>query len=102
MGVWRLYQKNNDYDYICCPIGTGGTIAGITISNQNKSKVLGFPALKGGDFLKKEVTNFVNEVVNENETTNDLMQSLSIISEYHFGGYAKIKEDLINFVRNFY
>jgi len=101
-GCMEIIPKNNDYNYICCPIGTGGTIAGITISNQNKSKVLGFPALKGGDFLKKEVTNFVNEVVNENETTNDLMQSLSIISEYHFGGYAKIKEELINFVRNFY
>lgn len=101
-GCMEIIPKDNDYDYICCPIGTGGTIAGITISNQNKSKILGFPALKGGDFLKKEVANFVNEVVNESETTNDLMQSLSIISEYHFGGYAKIKEELINFVRDFY
>ena len=101
-GCMEIIPKKNDYDYICCPMGTGGTIAGITISNQNKSYVLGFPALKGGDFLTEEVTNFVDMVVNDKETTSDLMQSFSIIPDYHFGGYAKVKEELINFVRNFY
>ena len=54
------------------------------------------------DEEKVESSQKIESKDDENETTNDLMQSLSIISEYHFGGYAKIKEELINFVRNFY
>lgn len=101
-GCMEIIPQEKEYDYICCPIGTGGTLAGITISNQKKSKILGFSALKGGDFLKNDINNFVNEVINEKETTEDLMQSVSIISDYHFGGYAKVKEELINFVQQFY
>lgn len=101
-GCMEIIPNQNDYDYICCPMGTGGTVSGIIISNKNNSKVIGFPALKGGDFLIDEVSNFINEVVNDKETTSDLMKSFSLISKYHFGGYAKINEELINFVRSFY
>ncbi|MEN8928398.1 MAG: pyridoxal-phosphate dependent enzyme [Flavobacteriales bacterium] len=101
-GCMEILPPKHDYDYICCPMGTGGTIAGITISNQNKAKVLGFSALKGGDFLKDEVLNFMNMVINDSETAEELMQCFSVISDYHCGGYAKVSEDLINFVQDFY
>ena len=38
------------FDYICCPVGTGGTIAGLVCGLRGRSKVIGFPVLKG-DFL---------------------------------------------------
>jgi len=46
-------------DYICVPCGTGGTIAGIIsgvdLSQQHHAKVLGFPALKGAEFLEQTI-----------------------------------------------
>lgn len=77
-----------DYDYICCAVGTGGTISGIINASKESQRIIGFPALKG-DFLTAEIT---NNVQNSNWILNH---------EYHFGGYAKVTEKLINFINNF-
>jgi len=50
--------------------------------------VLGFPALKG-DFLKNDIRKFAR---NEN---------WKLISDYHFGGYAKVNTDLVAFINTF-
>lgn len=84
-----LTQQDADFDYVCCSIGTGGTISGIINSILPHQKVLGFPALKG-DFLKDEIRNFVK---NEN---------WELITDYHFGGYGKVNEELIGFINQFY
>ena len=97
----EIIKDSSLYDYVCCPIGTGGTISGITIANKNQSKVIGFPALKNGDFLKDEVHSQINSVTQDEELTDILMESFSLQTDYHFGGYAKINEELINFVREF-
>ena len=84
-----LTPEDAEFDYICCSIGTGGTISGIINSVLPHQKVLGFPALKG-DFLNEEIRNFVH---------ND---NWELITEYHFGGYAKVNEALIQFINQFY
>ncbi|WP_426064105.1 1-aminocyclopropane-1-carboxylate deaminase/D-cysteine desulfhydrase [Flavobacterium sp. DSP2-3-1] len=84
-----LTPEDADFDYICCSIGTGGTISGIINSVLPHQKVLGFPALKG-DFLKGEIRNFVQ---------ND---NWELVTDYHFGGYAKVNEELIVFINHFY
>jgi 1-aminocyclopropane-1-carboxylate deaminase len=84
-----LTPEDADFDYICCSIGTGGTISGIINSVLPHQKVLGFPALKG-DFLKEEICNFVQ---NEN---------WELLTDYHFGGYGKVNEALIEFINQFY
>lgn len=84
-----LTEKDNHFDYVCCAVGTGGTIAGIINSALPHQKILGFPALKG-DFLKDEISTFV-----ENNTNWDL------ITDYHFGGYAKVSQELIAFINLF-
>ena len=83
-----------DYDMICCACGTGGTIAGL-ISSTDK-KVLGFPALKGGKFLKEDIENLLFEYNPKKQYNN-----WSLITDYHFGGYAKVKPELVDFVRDF-
>lgn len=76
------------FDYICCAMGTGATLAGISRSAPRGVKVLGFPALKG-DFLHREVRNF-------NASGN-----WEIIPGYHFNGYAKIDRELVYFINSF-
>ncbi|WP_291796496.1 1-aminocyclopropane-1-carboxylate deaminase/D-cysteine desulfhydrase [Lutibacter sp.] len=84
-----LVEEDKQYNVICCAIGTGGTISGIINSSKNHQKVIGFPALKG-DFLQDEIKKHVLKNTNWSLNTN-----------YHFGGYAKISEELITFINNF-
>ena len=84
-----LTAEDREFDYICCAVGTGGTISGIINSALPHQKVLGFPALKG-DFLQDEIRIFVQN------------KNWELITEYHFGGYGKINEDLIRFINQFY
>jgi 1-aminocyclopropane-1-carboxylate deaminase len=84
-----LNKEDAEYDFICCAIGTGGTISGIINSLLPHQKVLGFPALKG-DFLKEEIRKFARN------------QNWELISNYHFGGYGKVNSELIAFINQFY
>lgn len=81
-------------DYYCVPCGTGGTISGIISGLNGKAKVLGFSALKG-DFLKKEVGGLLNNYGKGN------LENWTINTDFHFGGYAKYKMELIDFINDF-
>ena len=76
------------FNHVCCAVGTGGTISGLINSASKNQKILGFPALKGA-FLQEDISKFVD---------ND---NWKLITDYHFGGYAKINEALIGFINQF-
>jgi len=82
-------EEDSKYDVICSAIGTGGTISGLINSLKSHQKVIGFPALKG-DFLQKEIHKYVIRTDN-----------WSLNTKYHFGGYAKVSEELITFINKF-
>ena len=84
-----LTDADAEFDYICCAAGTGGTISGLVNSAKPHQQVLGFPALKG-DFLKAEIRKFARQ------------GNWDLVSDYHFGGYAKVNADLIDFMNGFY
>ena len=73
--------------------GTGGTMAGIILGMAGQGKVIGFPALKG-DFMKGEVKQLL---ANEDAS----WENWSIQADYHFGGYAKHKPELVTFMADF-
>ncbi len=83
-----LTKDDVDYDFICCSVGTGGTISGLINSSKPDQQILGFPALKG-DFLKKEIVKFAQK------------SNWELITDYHFGGYAKVTKELIDFINAF-
>src|SRR5690606_15287165 len=68
-----LTPNDAEYDHICCPVGTGGTIAGLINSAQSSQTVLGFPSLKG-NFLAEEISEYTSA------------QNWRLITDYHFGG----------------
>jgi 1-aminocyclopropane-1-carboxylate deaminase len=84
-----LIEEDEQFDYVCCAVGTGGTITGIINSILPHQKILGFPALKG-DFLKDEIRKFVQN------------NNWELITNYHFGGYGKVSSELIHFMNQFY
>ncbi len=83
-----LTDADAQFDVICSAVGTGGTIAGLINAAKQHQSVLGFPALKG-DFLKEDIRSFVQ---NEN---------WRLVTDYHFGGYAKVDEHLVAFINQF-
>ncbi len=83
-----LTEEDETFDYICCAVGTGGTISGLVNCSKPSQQVLGFPALKG-DFLKEDISKFVTQT------------NWKLITDYHFGGYAKINEELVTFINQF-
>nr|WP_315158133.1 pyridoxal-phosphate dependent enzyme [uncultured Flavobacterium sp.] len=84
-----LTEEDSVFDFVCCAVGTGGTISGIINSALPHQKVLGFPALKG-DFLKDEICKFATK------------KNWELVTDYHFGGYGKVNEELIQFINQFY
>jgi len=84
-----LNDEDAVFNYVCCAVGTGGTIAGLINSALPNQKILGFPALKG-DFLKDEIRIFAQQ------------DNWDLISDYHFGGYGKINLELIEFINSFF
>jgi 1-aminocyclopropane-1-carboxylate deaminase len=122
-----LTEEDSRYNYVCCAVGTGGTISGIINSALPHQKVLGFPALKG-DFLKDEIRIFAQNEMSitgfDASTDEDVRPELlrigeaipcsnkkqildthenwELITDYHFGGYGKVNQDLIAFINQFY
>ncbi len=95
-GASEIIQNENlSADYICTACGTGGTMAGIVSSLKGKKTVLGFSVLRGANFLEDNVNEHVNKF------TGKTFNNWQINLDYHFGGYAKINKELINFVRRF-
>ncbi|MSP84583.1 MAG: 1-aminocyclopropane-1-carboxylate deaminase/D-cysteine desulfhydrase [Flavobacteriaceae bacterium] len=84
-----LKTEDAAFSHICCAIGTGGTISGLINSANFNQKIIGFPALKG-NFLSDDIRKFA---------TNS---NWELQLDYHFGGYAKINEELIRFINDFF
>lgn len=85
-----LTKDDAQFDFICVSVGTGGTISGLINAADEHQTVLGFPSLKG---------EFLEAIIKEKTKPG---KRWKLIHEYHFGGYAKVNENLISFINDFY
>ena len=83
-----LTESDQQFDLICCSVGTGGTLTGLINSSLPSQKIIGFPALKGG-FLNEDICKFATQ------------SNWELWEAYHFGGYAKVDSKLITFINHF-
>lgn len=84
-----LTEGDAEFEYICCAVGTGGTLSGLINCSKVGQQILGFPSLKG-DFLREDIRSFVTKT------------NWSLQTDYHFGGYGKTTDELIAFINSFY
>lgn len=84
-----LGPEDRDFDYICCSVGTGGTLAGLAAGAAEKQTLLGYPALKAGG-LHNELKAMIPS------------QNWRLVEQYHFGGYGKVNRELVDFINGFY
>jgi 1-aminocyclopropane-1-carboxylate deaminase len=81
------------YDHLFCACGTGTTAAGIInglTERQLSTQFHGVPVLKNGEFLSEEIDRYLDKPADYNLHT-----------EYHFGGYAKTTDELVQFIKRF-
>ena len=84
-----ITEEDSRFSHICCSIGTGGTISGLINASHLHQKIIGFSSLKG-EFLSDDIRKFA------------VKNNWELVTDYHFGGYGKINEELVRFINDFY
>ena len=90
MGTEEIISHNDNHNFICTPVGTGGTISGIINKSLKNQRVIGFTSIKGNGDLINNISNCTNK------------NNFALINDYVTGGYAKINRSLVDFINNFY
>ena len=85
---FMLNEETKDFDYLCCAVGTGGTIAGLAKFAERKQKVLGFAVVRDKS-LEKKVFSFSKR------------RNFQLIDASD-GGYGKITAHNVEFINSFY
>jgi 1-aminocyclopropane-1-carboxylate deaminase len=85
-------KLGRDFDYLCLPAGTGGTIAGIIAGLEGEKEIIGVSVLKNGDFLRDDITQLVRSFSGKN------YGNWSLLTSYDHGGYAKVTGSLLDFI----
>jgi 1-aminocyclopropane-1-carboxylate deaminase len=83
-----LTSDDAGFDKVCVSVGTGGTVSGLINASNKIQEVLGFSTLKG-NFLAEDIATITTK------------KNWKFITDYHFGGYAKISEELVHFINWF-
>lgn len=88
-----IEELPEDLDLLFCAAGTGTTAAGLMhgiLKRKMHCALHVVPVLKGGEFIKEEISAYVN-----------VDQQLQLHTEYHFGGYAKTQPALLEFIAHY-
>jgi len=84
------------FDVICCPCGTGGTLAGIAAGLRDQQQATGFSALRGGArFLPAAVEAL------QREAFGAPVGQWVVDDRFHFGGFARRTAELDRFIADF-
>lgn len=85
------HQLDTPPDYLTLAAGTSGTTAGLLSYNDYPTKIISYSALKS-DHLQEEILSLTNDKNKE---------KLIMMTDYHFGGYGRWTDELIQFIREF-
>jgi 1-aminocyclopropane-1-carboxylate deaminase len=97
-----IKELDQFYDYIVCAVGTGTTAAGFILSKPAQTKILCMNVFKKAAGLKETINANLNLVLNNKETICEYENDFKIVDGYGFGGYAKVNNELKDFVGEIY
>ena len=91
IGIKQIFQWiPTDTNYIVAASGTGTTLAGLIFAALPHQQVLGINVLKGYEAIEKDIQQLF--------PSNFTSTNWTVFNDYHFGGYAKRNDALINFM----
>ena len=76
--------------HICCAVGTATTLSGLLTGLKNEQQLIAFPVIKNMHDIAERIEFLTGNSYHTNQ--------LKIMSDYHFGGYAKKTQPLIDFM----
>lgn len=95
-GLRRLLDEITEpFDLICCPVGTGGTLAGLAAGLHPGQRALGFSVLRGARSLDADVAALHQAGLGRR------LDNWAINHDFHFGGFARRPAELDWFIRDF-
>jgi 1-aminocyclopropane-1-carboxylate deaminase len=80
------------YTHVCVSAGTGTTLAGLRNALPAAQFVVGFAPMKGGSYLQQELMDVIDPGKHK---------LFSVTGKYHFGGFGKTDETLLQFMHWF-
>ncbi|HXS35874.1 MAG TPA: pyridoxal-phosphate dependent enzyme [Flavipsychrobacter sp.] len=83
----------SSYTHICVSGGTGTTLIGLRNGLPVSQQILGFIPMKGGKYLDEYISKHLPLEKNTNK---------QLFDEWHFGGFGKWNDRLIEFMNDFY
>lgn len=87
-------KDSSSYDTIICAVGTGTMMAGLIKAAAPHQKVIGLSVLKNNISIDAAIKALL--------TKEEANKNFEMIYDYHFGGYAKHKPALIDFMNECY
>lgn len=105
-GCTEIMREVEEYfDIVAVSAGTGTTAAGM-LMGIGKSELWCFPALKGGRFISPAIERWLLDFQLHFSTELAekvlIREHLRLVDNYHFGGYARVSEELVEFMNDFY
>lgn len=88
-----ISELTQAYSHVLVSAGTGTTAAGLAVGIESQNlatKLLVVPVLKNADFILEDI-----------KELNAPIDNINLLTEYHFGGYAKTKKELNDFIKDF-
>ncbi len=83
----------SSYTHIAVSVGTGTTMIGLRNKLDNYQQILGFAPMKHGTYLNT----YIKEHLKIDKDTN-----WQLFDEWHFGGFGKWNNELLQFMNDFY
>lgn len=90
-------ELQNEFDEIWVAQGTCTTSIGLALSCNVNQTIQAVPILKGFD-VSMEISDIMKFAGFDPESVGQVLSRLNIHAEYHFGGYGKTTEELLNFI----
>ena len=96
-----LKETPNDFDYVFVAQGTTTTSIGLALAIPENTNLMVVPVLKGFDSLG-EMKSLLGYTGFEVSMIEDVLAKVIVLDEYHFGGYGKYTDELLDFMEQIY
>jgi len=87
--IWNYVPEKDQYTHVFLAVGSGTTIAGLLNGAAAHQHIVGVSVMKNNFSLQNEIAQL---------TQPDKIGTLSLLHDYHFGGYAKKTDPLLDFI----
>ncbi len=84
--------SNDNFTHICTASGTATTVAGLLMAAKPAQQIIDVPVLRGLTDINERITFLTGNT--------DISKNLHQFTDYHFGGYAKKTEALLDFINH--